>query len=169
MMQACRSIIPVKHGLPLLGAVGSRFQRVVVLKRGVLETGSGLPDSGLDELAEPNLSFWLLSGLNELAEALGHAGRPVEGLALLETEIERSEARWLTPELRRLKGELLLLQSGPAVLEAADDLFHLALDGAHRQGTLSWELRAATSFARLLRHQGRPPMPSPASSRSTTV
>ena len=31
-----------------------------------------------------------------------------------------------------------------------------ALDGAREQGALSWELRAATSLARLLRTQGRP-------------
>jgi predicted ATPase len=31
-----------------------------------------------------------------------------------------------------------------------------ALDGAGRQEALSWELRAATSLARLLRHHGRP-------------
>lgn len=31
----------------------------------------------------------------------------------------------------------------------------LSLDWARRQGTQSWELRAATSLARLLRDQGR--------------
>jgi predicted ATPase len=34
-------------------------------------------------------------------------------------------------------------------------LFRQALDVAHQQGALSWELRAATSLARLLSHQGR--------------
>jgi predicted ATPase len=36
---------------------------------------------------------------------------------------------------------------------AAEDHFRQALDWARRQGTLSWELRAATSLARLLRNQ----------------
>jgi predicted ATPase len=57
--------------------------------------------------------------------------------------------------LLRLKGALLLLQSTSAVAETAEDLFRQALDGARRQETLSWELRAATSLARLLRDQGR--------------
>ena len=104
----------------------------------------------------PNVSFRFLTGLTELAEALGHAGRIAEGLALLEAGIEQSEAGWLTPELLRLKGELLLLQSTPAAAETAEDLFRQALDGARRQEALSWELRAATSLARLLRDQGRP-------------
>jgi predicted ATPase len=97
-----------------------------------------------------------LTGLAELSEALGHAGRIAEGLALVEAGIQQSEGGWLTPELLRVKGELVLLRSTPAVTETAEDLFRQALDGARRQETLSWELRAATSLARLLRNQGRP-------------
>ena len=37
----------------------------------------------------------------------------------------------------------------------AEGHFRQALDWARRQGALSWELRAATSLARLLRDQGR--------------
>ena len=50
----------------------------------------------------------------------------------------------------------MLLQGTPGAAETAEDLFRQALDGARQQGTLSWELRAATSLARLLRNQGRP-------------
>jgi predicted ATPase len=38
----------------------------------------------------------------------------------------------------------------------AKGLFRQALDGARRHGAPSWELRAATSLARLRRDQGRP-------------
>jgi predicted ATPase len=48
------------------------------------------------------------------------------------------------------------LQSTSAGSGTAEHLFRQALDGARRQEMLSWELRAATSLARLLRHQGRP-------------
>jgi hypothetical protein len=41
---------------------------------------------------------------------------------LLEAAIEQSETGWLTPELLRLKGELLLLQSTPAVVEPVEGL-----------------------------------------------
>jgi predicted ATPase len=57
--------------------------------------------------------------------------------------------------LLRLKGELFLLQSARAVSETAADFFRQALDWARRQGALSWELRAATSLARLLRDRDR--------------
>jgi predicted ATPase len=36
-----------------------------------------------------------------------------------------------------------------------EDVFRRALDGAREHGTPSWQLRAATSLARLLHHQGR--------------
>ena len=38
---------------------------------------------------------------------------------------------------------------------AAEKLFLEGLDLAHRQGALAWELRCATSLARLWRDQGR--------------
>ena len=58
-------------------------------------------------------------------------------------------------ELLRIKGELVLSEGGPDAAEAAEDHFRQALDWARRQGALSWELRAATSLARLWRDQNR--------------
>jgi predicted ATPase len=55
----------------------------------------------------------------------------------------------------RIKGELLLLQGGSGAAVAAEDHFRQALDWARRQGALSWELRGATSLARLRRDQYR--------------
>jgi hypothetical protein len=83
--------------------------------------------------------------VSELAQALTHAGRVAEGLAVVEAEIEQFEVRRLTAELLRLKGELLLLQGALAVEETAEDPFRQGLDRAHRQEALSWELRAATA------------------------
>jgi len=48
------------------------------------------------------------------------------------------------------------LQGTNGTTEAEEDVFRQALDGAHESETLSLELRAATSLARLLRNQGRP-------------
>jgi predicted ATPase len=52
-------------------------------------------------------------------------------------------------ELLRIEGELLLLRGDPGAAAAAEDQLRQALDWAHRQGALCWELRAATSLARL--------------------
>jgi len=144
-----------KHSLPLWSELGARFRKVIVLKGGGPVTGSRLLQSGPDEIAEPNVSFPSIMGLTELAEALAQTGRAAEGLAVVEAGFELPERGWRTLELLRLRGELLLLQSNPGVKEAAEELFRQALDEAHRQETLSCELRAATSLARLLRDQGR--------------
>src|SRR5271169_4201179 len=73
---------------------------------------------------------------------------------VLPTRFEHTEDRWLIADLLRSKGELLLLQGAPGAAAAAEGYFRLALDWARRQGALSWELRAATSLARLLNDQG---------------
>ena len=134
-----------EHSLPLWREFGARFQRVVVIKGG-----------DPDETAEPNFSFRSLTGLSELAEALTGAGRIDEAFALVEAGIEQSDGGWITPELLRLKGELFLWQSIPVAAGTAEGLFRQALDAARPQGALSWELRAATSLARLLRSLCRP-------------
>jgi tetratricopeptide (TPR) repeat protein len=140
-----------KYGFPLWSAFGSRFQIVVDLKGGDIDTGLRLLHTAI---AKSKPTFRFLTGLDELAQALGHAGRITEGLALVEAGIAQSDGGWLTPELLRLKGELLLMQNAAAA-ETAEDLFQQAQGEAHRQAALSWELRAATSLARLLRDQGR--------------
>jgi predicted ATPase len=58
-------------------------------------------------------------------------------------------------ELLRIRGELLLLENAADAAVAAEDHFREALDWARRQGALSWELRCATSLARLRRDQAR--------------
>ena len=53
-----------------------------------------------------------------------------------------------------LQGELLLQQAIPDVSQAAS-CFHQALDLARSQQAKSWELRAATSLARLWQSQDK--------------
>jgi predicted ATPase/DNA-binding winged helix-turn-helix (wHTH) protein len=142
-----------KHDLPRWSAYGSRFQTAVVLMGGNVVAGSQLLDASLDEIAQSDLSFRSFTSLSQLVEILVHAGRMAEGQAVLRG-MEQYEAGCYTPELLRLKGELALLHGTLAAAEAAKDLFRQALDEAHRQGALSWELRAAVSLARSLRKQG---------------
>ena len=116
--------------------------------------------AGFDDLggANPLQAFRYGHFLSEMAEALGRAGQIADGLVEIEEAIERchrTEEHWVMSELLRIKSELLLLHGAPAAEAAAEDHFRQALDWARRQGALSWELRAATSLARLLRDQGR--------------
>jgi predicted ATPase/DNA-binding winged helix-turn-helix (wHTH) protein len=144
-----------RHRLPLWSEFGSRFQKAVVIKQGDPNAELQLMRDGPDETVGPSVRFRSLTGLTELAEALAQAGRIAIGLACVEAGIEHCEAGWGTPELLRLKGELLLLQSASAAAHT-EGLFEQALDRARQDAALSWELRAATSLARLLYHQGQP-------------
>ena len=145
-----------KHGFAVWNDFASRLKGVVLVKTGDFDGGSPLLRAGLHEITEPNSNLWFLTTLSQMAEALGHAGRVADGLATVERGIDRSQRGWLAPELLRIKGELLLLQGTTGTTEAVEDVFRQALDWAREQGSLSWELRAATSLARLLRNQGRP-------------
>jgi predicted ATPase/DNA-binding winged helix-turn-helix (wHTH) protein len=144
-----------KHRLLAFAAYGSQYQRVVDLTAGDVGTGSPPRESGVDEITRSNPSFRSMAGRGELMHALVHAGRGAEELAGLDEEIDPSKINWITSELLRARGELLLLRSAPAAAETAKSLFRQALDEARRQQALAWELRAATSLARLLAHQER--------------
>ena len=80
-----------------------------------------------------------------------------EALKLLKqglARVGRLEERWFESELHRLKGETLLgLATGNS--KEAEDCFGQALAVARKQGARLWELRAATSLARLWRDQGK--------------
>jgi predicted ATPase len=95
--------------------------------------------------------------LGLLAEAYGAEGCPEEGLnalAKVASVMEATESRWYKAELFRLKGTLLLTQAVPDASQA-EACFHQALDIARQQQAKSWELRAATSLARLWQQQGK--------------
>jgi predicted ATPase len=62
--------------------------------------------------------------------------------------------RWFEAELHRIRGELLRTAHPGATAEAEAD-FHRAITVARRQDAKLWELRAATSLARLWRDRGK--------------
>jgi predicted ATPase len=92
-----------------------------------------------------------------LAEALGHTGQVEEGLRLLAEALAELEATGqgdLLAEVYRLQGELLLCQAVPDAAQA-EACFQQALAIARRQQAKSWELRTATSLARLWQSQDK--------------
>jgi predicted ATPase len=92
-----------------------------------------------------------------LAEALALAGKIEEALAALDNALATavvSGARGWDAEIHRLRGELTSRLPNPDPAKA-EDSFRTALAIAREQGTRGYELRAATSLARLWREQGR--------------
>ena len=89
------------------------------------------------------------------AEAYGKVGQAEAGLAVLAEAlslVERGGEHMWDADLYRVKGEVLLTDAEESAAEAC---LHTALDIAHRQQATSFELRAATSLARLWQHQGK--------------
>jgi predicted ATPase len=97
--------------------------------------------------------YWLAL----LAEVYGIQGESEEGLTVLTealTHVDTTGERWYESEIYRLKGELLLQQNSDNQAEA-ESCFHHAISIAQSQQAKSWELRAATSLARLWCQQGK--------------
>ena len=139
-------------------AYGRKLQGLLLIRRGDVDAEARVLRPALDELREARFAFHHTGFLTMLAEGLGSAGRVAEGLAAIDEAIERSEQteeRWAIAEVLRVKGELVLLQGAPNAAAAAEEHFLQALDWARRQELLSWELRGATSLARLWHRQGR--------------
>jgi len=92
-----------------------------------------------------------------LADVCDHLGRPADGLQTLaeaHTLVEQHEERYWEAEAHRLRGVLLLRQTGTPQAEA-EAWLQRALDVARRQQAKSLELRAAMSLSRLWQQQGK--------------
>jgi predicted ATPase len=70
------------------------------------------------------------------------------------TKVESTKEKWAEAEIHRVAGEIALRSPVPNAARA-ESYFTAALAIARRQQAKSWELRAATSYARLMRDQGR--------------
>jgi tetratricopeptide (TPR) repeat protein len=70
------------------------------------------------------------------------------------TAMEKTKEKWCEAELNRMAGEIALMAPYPDAAKA-EEYFERALSVARAQQAKSWELRAATSVARLWRDQGK--------------
>ena len=126
-------------------------------KKGEATTGIARIRDGLAAAEAAGTRLFTPLFLALLAEALALARKIEEGLAALDdalaTAAASGETSW-SAEIHRLRGELTgrLPHPDPA---KAEDSFRTALAIAREQGTRGYELRAATSLARLWGKQGR--------------
>jgi class 3 adenylate cyclase/predicted ATPase len=146
-----------EHGFALWAATGRILQGSADAQEGEATTGIARIRDGLAAFEAAGTRLFTPLFLALLAEALALAGKIEEGLAALDDALATaavSGARGWDAEIHRLRGELTgrLPYPDPA---KAEDSFRTALAIAREQGTRGYELRAATSLARLWREQGR--------------
>jgi predicted ATPase/class 3 adenylate cyclase len=141
---------------------------VAIVRRGWALAMQGQEEEGIPQIHQ-GLAATRASGaelfrpyhLALLAEAYGKTGQAEEGVTALAEAldlVDRTGERQCEAELYRLKGELTLqpsIQSLESRVKEAEVCFHKAIDIARRQQAKSWELRAATSLARLWQQQGK--------------
>ncbi len=86
------------------------------------------------------------------------SGRRAEGLAAIAEAlalVEGAGERCYEAEIWRIKGELLLNAAASNAQAEAESCYRKAIEIARQQSAKMWELRAATSLARLWQQQGK--------------
>ena len=146
------------HALPLWEGWGLYYRGIFLVDLGEFGKGIDLLRAGLNALGEARFAARFITFSSHAALAFGRAGQVAAGLAEVDEALLRFpdfDEDWLLADVLRAKGELLLLQEGPAAATLVEECFREAIYRASGRGALSWEVRAATSLARLLRDQGR--------------
>jgi predicted ATPase/DNA-binding winged helix-turn-helix (wHTH) protein len=144
-----------RHGADVWQTYGRCFEGMVLIKRDAFDAGVPMLSTAVAELRAARFAQYYSAFLAALAEGLAGAGEVVRGLERVDEALARSdeaEERWNLAELLRLKGELVL-RHDPKASAVAEDHFQRSLALARRQGALAWELRTATSLARLRQRQ----------------
>jgi class 3 adenylate cyclase/predicted ATPase len=146
-----------EHGFAHWAARGRILQGWADAQKGQATTGIARIRDGLAAAEATGTSVATPLYLTLLAEALTLAGKIEEGLAALDdalaTAAASGEKGW-NAEIHRLRGELTSRSAHPDPAKA-EGSFRTALAITREQGTRGYELRAATSLARLWREQGR--------------
>ncbi|MGZ6777609.1 MAG: ATP-binding protein, partial [Mycobacterium sp.] len=97
---------------------------------------------------------WFLTLLAECEGAQGHFDEALQAVNEAHEWVQRNDERLYAAEAHRVHGELLLRRPEPDPVQA-QKCFEQALAVARDAQAKSWELRAATSMARLWQSSGR--------------
>jgi predicted ATPase len=152
---AAATMLTTEQGFTERLAWGTVLHGWALAMQGQSEAGIAEIRQGLDAGLAMGSMLFQPYFLGLLAEAYGEAGQPDAGLHTLGEQVavlHTTESRWYHAELHRLKGTLLLRRDIQAPVEA-EACLQEALEVARRQQAKSWELRAATSLARLWQQQ----------------
>jgi class 3 adenylate cyclase/predicted ATPase len=173
-----------EHGFAFWLGFGTSLQGWALVERasqsGAREQGeAGLVQlrEGLAALRATEAEIYVPLFLGALAQGYAQGGQAEEGLKVVAEAlalVEKNGERWNEAELYRFKGELTLQQENqkskgknqkakitnpqsltPNPQTEAEACFLKAIEVARHQQAKSWELRAATSLARLWQQQGK--------------
>jgi predicted ATPase len=155
----------VAEYVPLQERLGSSFWKGWgMMQRGCLAalTGNSLEavrtiTAGVEFLRSTETTMWMPLFLSYLAKANAEIGKFEEAsikIGEAMTTMRTTKENWYEAEINRVGGEIALQGREPDATKA-EACFAAALEIARKQRAKSWELRAATSMARLLCLQGK--------------
>jgi predicted ATPase len=113
--------------------------------------------SGIEAFRSTGGTLWAPSWVSYLAGAYADIGQFDDAwrwVAEATKTVQTTKEKWCEAEVLRTAGEIALKSPHPD-LAKAEAYFERALAVAREQRAKSWELRAATSMARLWRDQGK--------------
>jgi predicted ATPase len=146
-----------EQGLAALRILGTCWRGWALVRVGQSEEGVAQLREGMAAWEALGGGLWRPTLLALLAEVYGRTGQVDKGLGVLAealTLVDTTGERWYAAELHRLQGALWLSRSADKSAEA-EACFQHAMTIAQSQGAKAWELRTATSLARLWQQQGK--------------
>jgi predicted ATPase len=150
--------LAAEHGSQIFRVLGEIDSNWLQAKTGNTASGIRGMHDALITCRDMGFHVFLPRSLCLLAIAYHTAGEVEEGLCVIGQAlsiIEATKERTYEAELLRVRGELQLSGNRPNNGQA-EASFLKAIDIARQQSAKTWELRAATSLARLWRDVGRP-------------
>ncbi|MDR6536340.1 winged helix-turn-helix domain-containing protein [Variovorax soli] len=136
---------------------GLALEGELLVHRGETERGTAILREALRAMKAERHAVLVNRAACALAEGLIRSGELDEALAVIADALapmQRGEEALELPELLRLRATVLLLMPGQGESQA-EDCFMRSLECARRQHASAWQLRTATSLARLRITQGR--------------
>ena len=136
--------------------LGMLTQRCALPLTGESTDSAHMITSGIKAFRSTGGTLWAPSWVSYLARAYAAIGQFDDAwrcIAEATNTVQTTKEKWCEAEVHRTAGEIALKSPTPD-LAMAEAYFEHALAVAREQRAKSWELRAATSMARLWRAQG---------------
>jgi predicted ATPase len=145
---------------------GALFWKIAgTVRKGELFSLTGKASDAVQMITSTIVALRSMGTTNSMPSWLSYLARAYTELGKFEdarrcigeatTAMETTKEKWCEADIHRTAGEIALKSPKPDAAKA-QAFFEQALAVARQQQAKSWELRAATSMARLWRDQGKP-------------
>jgi len=153
--QVCEQLEAVSEegGFTAFSGLNRIYQGWVASGQGEHERGIAMIRDGIANWANPLFTTVLSSILAEACLRAGRYQEAIDAVIVGRDHSSRTGEHYAESEIERVAGETLILMDAEKAVEA-EQCLRRAVALARRQGAKWFELRATTSFARLLAKQG---------------